>query len=356
MGIAQPKTLGPARRPQPNFEKRKLRALVAAWQSKKPELVTTKKRTWAEFLARLGYEKRPVGWPIALGGDPRLVRKLSDYLAEADEDTRKLAHQEIRDGIERELELFAQGLAENGASARFAFALDGARLEELANLVGIENFQDRVDEALSSFDTEFQARREKISSRLAWKPEKPQRRVNFGVTASKYTPGQPNWWSGKLNDAPELIGHKLDADEAEQVAIKLERSLLLHYGKTDVPCAKWPKVTLNNTYFAQGREPRVQFGQVGEAPGVEGYLKDKPFGGPRVLEFPLEDGEFAYLMFDGHHRAAAQMFRGRDRFKDVTIMRLTDVEERFGHSKQDILEAIRDLHTHLYMTEAPVPR
>lgn len=355
MVVVQPKTAAKLRQ-QADFEAQKLRALVAAWQSKKPALKAPK-QTWDDFLSRRGFETRPLGWPIALGGDPRLVRKLKDFLNEADSETKKQAVTDIKKAVERELEFFAQGLTESeAAAARFTFALDGAKLEELALLVGLENFQERVDKALCSFDEQVALRRRSIQCRLEWKPDSPQKRVDREMTSSQYKPGQPNWWSGRLQDAPEMIGNKLDPNEAERVVTDLERSLLLHFGNPQAPCAKWAKVTLDNTYFAQGREPRVQFGQAGDAPGVEGYLKDEPQGGPRVLEFPLANGTFAYLMFDGHHRAAAQMFKGVQRFKNVTVMRLTDVEARFGHSKQDILEAIRDLHTHLYMTEAPVPR
>src|SRR5690606_38125304 len=147
--------------------------------------------------------------------------------------------------------------------------------------------------ALHSFDQQVQARRNCVKSRLEWKPSRRQDRVDATVRQNGYQTGQPSWWSGRLNNAPAILGRKLESEKAEQVIIELEKSLHKYFGACQVPKSKWPDVRLDNTYFSQGLEPRVQFGELNDAPGVEGYLKDSARGGPRVLEFPMDDGSFA---------------------------------------------------------------
>jgi hypothetical protein len=313
-------------------------------------------KTWQELLSLLGFAEREQGWVFELGGDARKMDALRDYLATADRADRESLSELVADGVLDELVCFSRGLANDPVSARFSFSLEAAKLEVLYSLLGRDGFAEEVEEALREFDRQVETRRSTIEKRLEWKPTSPQRRVNRGVSSRKYEPGTPGWWSGRLNDAPEMLGHKLTREKAEKIVLELEGSFFRYKGRSDTPRSESPEVSLRNTYFAQGLEPRVQFGQTKDAPGVEGYLKDNPGGGPRVLEFPLQDGSFTYLMFDGHHRAAAYILTGRRIFQEVTIMRLDDVEETYGLGEQDVLAAIRDLHTHLYMTDEPVPR
>ena len=284
------------------------------------------------------------------------MNELRAHLSATDQTNREELSQILADGVLDELLHFSRGLAPDPTSARFAFSMEAVKLEEIYQLIGRDGLVDEIEEALLEFDQQVEARNAAVQKRLEWKPANPQKRVNRGVPSRKYEPGTPGWWSGRLNDAPEMLGQKLTREKAQSTVLELETSFYRYKGKSDTPRAESPEVSLRNTYFAQGLEPRVQFGQTKNAPGVEGYLKDAPEGGPRVLEFPLPDGSFTYLMFDGHHRAAAHILMGQRTFNQVTIMYLDDVEEKFELTEQDILDAIRDLHTHLYMTEEPVPR
>ena len=262
----------------------------------------------------------------------------------------------IKRGVEEELDIFSRALVKSPASTRVLFALTASSLEKLYRLTGGENLTDRLEAAQLGFDQTVSERRQAIESRLCWEPERTQNRIDKSLTLGQYEMGQPKWLSGKLNDAPAMIGQKMTMEQAESLVVELERSLVKHLGNPELPRAKSVDANLGNTYFSQGLEPRVQFGQIGDALGVEGYLKNRSESGPRLLEFPLEDGTFAYLMFDGHHRAVAQIMQGGKKFRNLTVMRLDEVQERFGHSEQDILDAIRDLHAHMYMTDTPVPR
>jgi hypothetical protein len=347
-------------RHKPISEPQKLKALVAAWRKRATAAsatpATIQKPTWKGLLQSYGYEGQDDGWAGALAGDVEQLDGLRRFLQQADPAVRQQAHADITKAIQKELAHFSRCLAEDPTSERFSFVLFAPRLEELHNMVGEQGLAVQIEEALHKFDQQLAARRTAMRARLQWKPKQTPKRVDTRLAQEEYQPGQPHWLSGRLKDAPIMLGQKLTIEKAERVAIALERSLLKHLGNSTAPRAKWPKVTLDNTYFSQGQEPRVQFGQLKDAPGVEGYLKDAPNDGPRVLEFPLEDGTFAYLMFDGHHRAAAQIINGSRKFKRLTVMQLHDVEQRFGLTEQDIIEAIRDLHTHLYMTDTPVPR
>ena len=332
--------------------------MTAPWFNKAMQVALTHrpgKNLWADLLKRLGKEEG-AGWVLRLAADPERLALLEAYLEEADEVAAECACEEIGEAVLDELLYFSRGLTDNPTTTRFTFSLDAARLEELYRLVGKDGLADEVEEALREFDDQAESRRRSLQARLDWKPAEPQRRVNREVSSRKYEPGTPGWLSGRLNDAPEMLGQKLSLDKAEKTVIELEKSYFRYRGRTDLPRATEPEVSLRNTYFGQGLEPRVQFGRIGESPGVEGYLLETPEGGPRVLEFPTEDGSFSYLMFDGHHRAAALILSGQRTFDNVTIMRMDDVEEKFGLGEQDVLDAIRDLHTHLYMTDEPVPR
>ena len=316
---------------------------------------TVGKNTWADLLKRLGKDDGP-GWVVRLAAEPEKVSLLEAYLESAGEQERERASEELEEAVLDDLLYFSRGLTDNPTTARFTFSLDAARLEELYRLAGKEGLAEEVEETLREFDEQVDKRRRSLQARLEWKPSEPQRRVNKDVSSRKYEPGTPGWLSGRLNDAPEMLGQKLSLDKAEKAVIELEKSYFRYRGRVDFPRSEQPEVTLRDTYFAQGLEPRVQFGRIGESPGVEGYLLETPEGGPRVLEFPLEDGSFSCLMYDGHHRAAALILAGQRTFSNVTVMRMDDVEEKYGLSEQDILDAIRDLHTHLYMTDQPVPR
>jgi hypothetical protein len=334
--------------------KEKLQELVASWRDKLNK--NKAPESWQELLQRLGVSKRELGWVFEVAGEPAKLEEIRSFLASADSAGRDGLSEVLADGVLDELLHFSRGLAEDPISARFSFSLEATKLEELYEILGQDGLSDEVEEALREFDQQVETRSRAIQGRLEWKPASQQSRVNRDVSSRKYEPGTPAWWSGRLNDAPEMLGQKLTREKAEKLVLELEMSFYRYKGVKDVPRTESPEVSLRNTYFAQGLEPRVQFGQTKGAPGVEGYLKDAPDGGPRVLEFPLKDGSFTYLMFDGHHRAAAHILLGQRTFQQATVMRLDDVEESFGLSEQDILDAIRDLHTHLYMTEAPVPR
>lgn len=332
--------------PQQAFQKQKLRALISAWHARGP-----KPLEWKRFLTEHGHEPNEPDWVCKL--DPS---RLKSFLQQATAEQREEASAEISAAVIGELETFARGLQTDPVTARFAFTVEATRLEALYNLVSDESLSEWTEEALISFDQQIDSRKQAVKRRLEWRPEGSQNRVDSETHSRRYVPGQPNWLTGRLADAPAMLGQKLTPQKAEQMVIELE-TLFYHY-KSDgnLPRSQQPEVTLRNTYFAQGREPRVQFGQLKDAPGVEGYLKAPPSSGPRVLEFPRLDGTFVYLMFDGHHRAAAQMLSGQKAFENAVVMHLDDAEAKFGYTEQDILEAIRDLHTHLYMTEAPVPR
>lgn len=332
--------------------KDKLRALVAGWRAR----ISTEPKTGGDLLNSLGYSGRESGWILKLASERSHLDALREFLNGASETEQARLKEELGDAVLDELLQFSRGLASNPTSARFTFSLEAARLEEIYSLLQREGLSDEIEEALCEFDKQVEARRQAVESRLSWKPSEPQRRVNSEVSSRKYEPGTPGWLTGRLNDAPEMLGQKLPREKAEQLVLELETSYYKYRATTDFPRSEAPEVSMRNTYFAQGLEPRVQFGQVGQAPGVEGYLKESPDDGPRVLEFPTEDGSFVYLMFDGHHRAAAQLLMGNRVFKNVTVMRMDDVESVHGHTEQDILDAIRDLHTHLFMTDAPVPR
>jgi len=296
------------------------------------------------------------GWLLKLAADGSKLEQLKDLLAKADPQIRKKLEEELSEAVLDELLHFSRGLAADATAARFAFSLDAARLEEIYGLIGRGGLTEEVEEALLEFDRQVEDRRRRIRSRLEWRPARPQRRVDKSVSSRRYEPGDPGWFSGRLNDAPEMLGQKLAPDRAESIILALEISYYRYKDSLQAPTSFSPEISLRNTYFSQGLEPRVQFGRVGDFPGVEGYLLEQPEGGLRVLEFPLEDGTFNYLMFDGHHRAAALILQGQRTFEQVTVMHLNEVHEKFGLSEQDILDAIRDLHTHLYMTDEPVPK
>lgn len=350
----------------PNTSRAEITALVAAWQDKvgtksKPCLRLVKPSapsvpSLETFVEELGYDSNELGWAGSLAENFSHLEELKLYLSRADGKTREDACKKIVSAVKDEFDYFAMGLAENPSSERFSFVIQAQRLQELHGLASDEDLSAVVESAFDSFDRELQARHQNLKTRLKWQPKPNPNRVDGKVRANDYKPGQPHWLSGRLNDAPTMLGKKLTLDEAERAAISLEKALARFLGKSNVPRPTWTDVSTDNTYFAQGQEPRVQFGQLKGAPGVEGYLKKAPEDGPRVLEFPMGDGRFEYLMFDGHHRSAAQLMRGLSQFRKVTVMRLGSVEQEFGLSKQDILDAIRDLHKHLYMTDRPVPR
>lgn len=363
MSQAMPKTMmEPSARPLPRSkERQKLLALVSDWRAGTSAVTSDRQDSsplpaWGALLDRLGFGQRQPGWAAALSRDSKKTEELRHFLAQADSQTAELAKTEVTQALLDELEQFSRGLSFNPASDRLLLTFQSPQLEELYTLVGGEGFSDELEAALQGFDQQVLARRDSVKSRLEWKPSRNQDRVDATVSQTCYRTGEPSWWSGRLNNAPAILGRKLESEKAEQVVIELEKSLHKYFNAEQVPKSKWADVRLDNTYFSQGLEPRVQFGELKDAPGVEGYLKGAPQGGPRVLEFPLEDGSFAYLMFDGHHRAAAQILTGARRFEKVTVMRLDETQERYGLSEQDILDAIRDLHTHLYMTDTPVPR
>ena len=342
-----------------------LRTLVQAWRDKVParskpvlRLVSTRPAfpAWQDFLKDLGYDATQHGWAGDLVRDASAVKALDKYLDTLSDETWEQLAEAVCEGVKWELEHFALGLAENPSSERFEFVLQSARLQELYNAVNADDISLEIEDAFNRFDRELETRRQKLQARISWKPNDKLTRVDPNVRARDYKPGRPHWLSGRLNDAPMMLGRKLTLEEAERTAIALEKSLFQYLGKSDVPRPRVTDITTQNTYFAQGQEPRVQFGQVDGAPGVEGYLKKAPDDGARVLEFPLEDGRFAYLMFDGHHRSAAQLMRGLKKFRKVTVMRLDDVEKTFGLNREEIVDAIRDLHTHLFMTDRPVPK
>ena len=343
-----------------------LRALVQAWRDKVParskpllRLVPSAKPAspdWKDFLKGLGYEASQPGWAGELVQDSSAMSALEKYLDSLSDERWEQLAETVCEAVKWELEQFALGLSESPSSERFEFVLQSTRLQELYNSVNADDISSEIEDAFNRFDRELENRRQKLKARISWKPNDKLTRVDPNVRARDYKPGQPHWLSGRLNDAPVMLGQKLTLEEAESTAIALEKSLFKYFGKNDVPRARVTDITTSNTYFAQGQEPRVQFGQLEGAPGVEGYLKKAPEDGARVLEFPLEDGQFAYLMFDGHHRSAAQLMRGLKQFRKVTVMRLHDVEEQYGLSRQDIIDAIRDLHTHLFMTDKPVPK
>ena len=340
-------------------DRRRLLALVSDWQaggSLTDQEVLPPTLTWEAFLEGLGYGHKRCGWAGTLSQDSKKLEQLRHFLSRANAETAARAKAQVVQAILDDLEGFSRGLSLNPASDRLMMTFQSPQLEELYTLVGGEGFSEELEAALQGFDQQVEARRESVKSRLEWKPSRRQERVDTSLSQNCYQTGEPSWWSGRLNKAPAILGRKLESEKAEQVIIELEKSLHKYFGPGQVPRSKWPDVRLDNTYFSQGLEPRVQFGELKGAPGVEGYLKGAAQGGPRVLEFPLEDGSFAYLMFDGHHRAAAQILTGVLRFAKVTVMRLDEVTEVYGLSEQDILDAIRDLHTHLYMTDTPVPR
>lgn len=352
--------LGAHRTLKPRNER--LRQFVVAWRSRarvtlsmvaEPEAETMPE--WLALLDRLG-EGREHDWIAKLLKSDERYRMLESFLDSCDRNSRRLAADAVRAGIHAYLELFSKAMAPDAVTARAEFEREADLLNRLYKLVGGADLIKRIDFALDKFDLQLVARRAALKARVSWKPSQMQSRVAQGLQDKNYDPGTPDWWTGKLNDAPEMLGRKLTLERAEAMATAMERSLERYFNKADVPRPLWANVNLENTYFSQGREPRVQFGELKDAPGVEGYLKRAPQGGPRVLEFPLENGLFVYLMFDGHHRAAAQIIRGHRRFFNLTVMRLGEVESRFGLSAQEIVDAIRDLHTHLYMTDAPVPR
>lgn len=347
-----------------NGKNERLRLAMIAWRERSRLLrvllsgtsdLPVQVEPWKEALEDLGYESKP-DWIFTLLASPQKVDDLESFLADSDASDAVQVKERIQRSVLSGLDFFSRGAAPNPAQAREDFLALAPRLRALYALVGGEDLTSQCQYAVDRFDVQVVARRSTLEARLNWKPQEPQTRVSARIDGHSYEPGQPHWWTGKLNDAPEMLGQKLESERAEQMAVAMERSLLRYFGSADVPRPLWPEIHLHNTFFSQGREPRVQFGQMKDSPGVEGYLKKAPEGGPRVLEFPLEDGTFAYLMFDGHHRAAAQIIQGRERFAAATVMRLGDVEKRFGLSEQDIVDAIRDLHTHLYMTDAPVPR
>ncbi len=325
-------------------------SLLAASQSEGEEVPE-----WRCLLESLGRGKEHDWLPKLLSSKEGLDR-LQSFLRSCDPGTRSLLSQAVRGDIDAHLERFSKAAAADARATRSEFSGAAEALNQLYRFLGGTDLSKRIEFALGKFDLQLVARRAALKARLNWEPVQLSSRIAPGLRGENYDPGRPNWWTGKLNDAPEMLGGKLTLERAEKVATALERSLERYLNQSDVPKPSWAKVTLENTYFSQGREPRVQFGELKDAPGVEGYLKKKPHGGPRVLEFPLEDGSFAYLMFDGHHRAAAQVLRGHRRFFHLTVMRLGEVESHYGLSAQEIVEAIRDLHTHLYMTDEPVPR
>lgn len=347
-----------------NGKNERLRLAMIVWRERSRRMrvllsgtsdVPVEVEPWKEALEDLGYENKP-DWIFTLLASPEKMDDLESFLAECDAESESLVKERIQRSVLSGIDFFSRGAAPDPAKAREDFLALAPRLRALYALVGGEDLASQCQFAVDRFDVQVVARRSTLEARLNWKPQEPQTRVSRQVDHETYEPGQPHWWTGKLNDAPEMLGQKLERERAEQMAVAMERSLLRYFGGEDVPRPLWPEIHLQNTFFSQGREPRVQFGEMKDSPGVEGYLKKAPEGGPRVLEFPLEDGTFAYLMFDGHHRAAAQIIQGRERFVAATVMRLGDVEKRFGLSEQDIVDAIRDLHTHLYMTDAPVPR
>lgn len=312
-----------------------------------------------QAAAELGYGRDYPGGVLELAGNPEKMQQLRDILETADPKTRAMMQQDVNFAIHHELREFSKGLAGDPEAARQAFLQQRPQLEELARTFNPKStLPSTLDDTLKDFDSVVAGRRDTVATRQGWEPDRPQKRIDPNMTQEAYDPGQPSFFRRRLNDAPPMIGTRLSTEEAEQVALQMERSLDKWAGRSDVPRPPYANANLDNTYFSQGREPRVQFGQIKNgAPGVEGYLKNHPGGGPRVLEFPLEDGKFGYLMLDGHHRAAAQMIQGVRSFEDLQVMRLDELGGPYSYlSKDQVVNQIRNLHQHLFMTDTPVPR
>jgi len=306
-----------------------------------------------EILYQLGLCESPTASIVELASCPHRIEEIKQHL---EDETSGELREEIGGAILDHLEQFSRGLALNPTAERFAFTLEVGNLDHLYEMATGMSLQEEIEFSLQEFDRQVEERRRRLETRHAWRPEEPQSRVDDELSFRHYKPGSPGWFSGRLNDAPALLGQKLPPQKAEKLAVSLERSLYKYRGQNRLTRSEQTEISQRDTYFSQGLEPRVQFPEQGEAPGVEGYMKQPPAEGPRVLEFPLDEGGYAYLMFDGHHRAAAQMLQGGRTFSNVTVMYLDDFDTRYGLSEQDVLDAIRDLHTHLYMTDRPVPR
>lgn len=303
----------------------------------------------------LGYGKGSIA---DLAANPEKMSQVKELLESADPGTRTMMGLDMTMKMNRELQDFSKGLATDPAAARAAFLKQSPQLEALHQTLNPgANSKRVVNEALSSFDNTVNGRRSTVTERQNWEPDQPQKRVDPNMTQEAYEP-KPHWFTGKLPDGPAMIGRKMSVQEAEATAIQLERSLDRYAGSSNAPRPDYTNANLDNTYFSQGREPRVQFGEIkkAHAPGVEGYLKRTPERGPEVIEFPLEDGKFAYLMTDGHHRGAAQMMQGVKSFEDLNVIRMDQIGGKYGFPEDSIRDAIRNLHQHLYMTDTPVAR
>ena len=153
------------------------------------------------------------------------MKALDKYLDTLSDETWEQLAEAVCEGVKWELEHFALGLAENPSSERFEFVLQSARLQELYNAVNADDISSEIEDAFNRFDRELETRRQKLQARISWKPNDKLTRVDPNVRARDYKPGRPHWLSGRLNDAPMMLGRKLTLEEAERTAIALEKSL-----------------------------------------------------------------------------------------------------------------------------------
>lgn len=151
---------------------------------------------------------------------------------------------------------------------------------------------------------------------------------DFRMGLERYAPGR-------------VLGKVAAKEEMARVGEALNGQIARYYGnpQTPVPRRRGFTIARERVFFAQGNGPVVSE-VVLRRIFTNGHSES-----PRLIEVPLPNGEFVYLVYDGHHRLACEMLRGQTDF-DATVWMLADLPS-YGVSREIVQSLTQKLTTHL---------